>query len=241
MAVKRRVTRKETVSPETVETPTTSFELDQKNYDSTQSLQTKKNRKWIMWVLVVGAVAVAWWWKTNSWPVVAVVDGKIISRHEVNQLLFKQYGGQLVEDLIVQSAVESEAKRSNSIPSEADTNARIDEIKSGLGEGGDLEKLLSERGMTFAEFKKQIALRIAIEKSVEKEATVSAEEVAAYIKDNAKYMTVTKAGPEQDKEASDALKNQKLQAAIVKWIDQARQKAQVWFWKADKSSASVTQ
>jgi len=68
---------------------------------------------------------------------------------------------------------------------EAD-NQKLDEIKANLGEGTDLETVLSERGLTLADVKKQLGLQIAIEKALSDQASVSAQEVETYVTDNAR-------------------------------------------------------
>ena len=106
-------------------------------------------------------------------------------------------------------------------------DAKIEEIKATLGEGTDLDTLLSERGMTLSDLKKDLLLKIRVEKAVEKEASVSAEEVDAYLKENEKLLASLK--PEERKvEAEASLKQQKLSTAITTWIEKLKDDGKVW-------------
>ncbi len=81
--------------------------------------------------------------------------------------------------------------------------------------------------MTINDLKKDLVLKMRVEKAVEKEASVSAEEVDAYLKENEKLLESLK--PEERKtEAEAALKQQKLSTAITDWIEKLKTTGKVW-------------
>jgi hypothetical protein len=189
--------------------------------------------------LLVVALVVGWWWKTNTWPIVAIVDGRIITRYEVDKSLFSQGGSQAVEDMIIQKAVEAEIAKLKLTPSSAEIEAKLASVRKGLPAGTQLETLLSGRGMTVNEFKKQLGLRMAIEKAVMSQVNVASDEIASYVKDNGASLTASDAAGKAA-EAETALKAQKLQALVGKWIEDVRTKAKVMFWKS-ANTAPATQ
>ena len=85
-----------------------------------------------------------------------------------------------------------------------------------------------------SEFETQVALRMAVERAVEKEASVSADQVNQYVKDNGKLLT-GKTEAEKKAEAEKILKDQKLQEAVMKWVEGARSAARVWFWQTSET------
>ncbi len=75
--------------------------------DSSTSLRMTNLRKWF-WVAVVVAAVVFFWYRTNTWPVVAVVNYKPIFRYQVDQALFSQGGLAMVDSLVTQKLAEAE-------------------------------------------------------------------------------------------------------------------------------------
>ncbi len=176
---------------------------------------------------VIVAGLVFFWYRTKTWPVVALVNNMPIFRYQVDQALFAQGGLAMVDSLVTQKLAEAELDKLGIKIPDSEVDAKIEEIKGTLGEGTDLETLLAERGMTINDLKKDLILKMRVEKAVEKEASVSAEEVDAYLKENEKLLASLK--PEERKaEAEAALKQQKLSTAITDWIEKLKTTGKVW-------------
>ena len=227
MAVKRRGTRRK--SPKATE----SFE-DVSTVRSTETLfqpkvETKPKIRAKSTLLLMGAMALllGYWYWTNSWPVTAFVGLKPITRSQINRELYKQNGQAVIDNLVTEHLVRQELSKLGIKATDEEVNTRLDEIKANLGEGTDLETVLSERGLTLADVKKQLGLQIAIEKALSDQASVSAQEVETYVTDNAAFLT---GDNEEDKkqQAEKVLKQQKLQTQIGSWIEGLRTGAKVW-------------
>lgn len=183
--------------------------------------------KMYFWLAVVAAGVTFFWYRTNTWPVVAVVNYMPIFRYQVDRTLYAQGGAAIVDSLVTQKLAEAELNKLGIKIADSEVDAKIEEIKGTLGEGTNLETLLSERGMTIDDLKKDLILKMRVEKAVEKEASVSAEEVDAYLKENEKLLASLK--PEERKtEAEAALKQQKLSTAITAWIEKLKTTGKVW-------------
>lgn len=198
------------------------------SYQNNQSLLSSK--PWLKWVLlavvVLGLVAL-WWWKTSTWPVVAMVGNSPITRYEIEQSLFKQYGQSAIEGLITQKQIEAELDRQGVRVEGKEIDAKIDEIKTSLGPTANFDEELKSRGLDMNKLRSLIEIQLRLNKAVEGKASVSAQEVDAYVKENSSYLT-GKTDAEKRVEAENVLKQDKLNAEIENWVEEAKKKSSVW-------------
>lgn len=218
MAVRRNTTKKVvTKTPE---------EIERVVVEDIKKVNTSKN-KWWMWAGAAALLIIAFWYKTNSWPIVAMVGMRPITRFEVAQSLFKQKGKAAIDEIITEEMVMSDLAGKNINVSDAELNAKITEIRNTIPAGSTLEQELTTRGSSIADFSKQLRLHMRVEKRFAKEIAVTSDEVKAYIDQNKLYLTAT---DEAGKviEATDALRMSKLQAQISSWITELKAKTKVW-------------
>lgn len=178
------------------------------------------------WVILILVVIGYFCYKTNSWPVVAIVGGKVITRFEVTQDLMKTYGKEEIENKITERLIRNELDRMNIKVSDDEKNAKIEEIKKSLGEGVNFEELLQGRGMSVDQFRDQLGLQMRVEKGLADKITVSEEEVSKYLVDNKSFIAAT--GEAAILQAREAVRITKLQDEIGKWIEDLKAKASVW-------------
>jgi hypothetical protein len=103
----------------------------------------------------------------------------------------------------------------------------VEEIKSTLGENSNLEEVLAANGTNLTEFRKQLELRIGIEKMLSDKIVVSEAELDAYLSQNKSLMT-SATDEAKRKEATDMLKVSKLQTEANKWVEELKSKARIW-------------
>jgi FKBP-type peptidyl-prolyl cis-trans isomerase (trigger factor) len=156
-----------------------------------------------------------------------MVGFKPITRYEVSKELFKQGGKAVVDDLITRKLINGEIKKNNIEVTPAEIDAKVEEIKSTLGESGNLEDVLAANGTNLADFRKQLELRIGIEKLLSDRIAVSETELDAYLSQNKSLMT-SATDEAKRKEASDMLKVSKLQTEANKWVEELKSKARIW-------------
>jgi len=224
MAAKRIVkkVKQEVFTPEPVET-IEHLAVSSKKMGKTMAIFKSK----VFWgALVVLLLLFGFWYKTNSWPIVAVAGMKPITRFEMNQELFKQYGKDALENRITELLVRNELDRTGVVATADEVSKKVNEIKTSLGTDQDLGTLLAERGMTQAQFEDQLKLQIRVEKALVSKVNITDEEVASYLKTNAQYITAT--GEAATTQARESLKYGKLQEEVSKWIEELKAKAKVW-------------
>ena len=190
----------------------------------------KRNWKKWGWVVVAVGLLVGWWWWSNSWPVIAVVNGKMVTRGEVMRTLYAQSGEAILDSIVTQKLVEDELNRMGVVADPAKVEERIGQMKADLPQGSTWEAELATRGITEKQIRELLSLQIRLGAAVEKDATVSAEEIATYVKENEKFMT-GKTPDERKTEAEGILKQSKQGTAIEALISRVREEGQSKVWR----------
>ena len=128
-------------------------------------------------------LVVLFWYRTDSWPVVALVNNYPISRFELNQLMYKRVGQEALENLVVDKLIVQELAAKGVNVSDEEVNKKIEEIKTQIGSAESFEQALAIQGMTEEQLKGQIKIQLALEKLVEpsSDSAVLQERVTALV------------------------------------------------------------
>ena len=162
----------------------------------------------------------------KSWFVAALVNGTPITNLELQSKLNQQFKTQVLNQLVNEKIIMSEANKNSAVPSEEDVDKKIADLENSVGGKDTLDSLLSQQGQTRVSLKDQIRVQLAISKLYEKEATVSADEVAKFIETNKDQLRATESAA-QEKEAYDAIQSQKLSQIFSQKFQEPRQKAKI--------------
>jgi len=157
---------------------------------------------------------------------VATINGRPVFRYELTQRLTSTYGKEALENLIVEKLIKDEAKKRGVSVSEQDVEQEAKKLEKSLGEGVTLEDALKFQGVSLADFKKQLELRLQLNKILEKEITISEEEVTKFIEENGKTLVAT-GEAERKTEAREQLKEQKINESLQTWIEGLLAKAKI--------------
>lgn len=194
------------------------------NTYSEKLLNFKKSKNLYLILLVLGILVLAIYKK--SWFVAAMVNGMPITNLELQSQLNKQFRTQTLTQLVNEKIIIEEARKGAVIPTEAEINSKIMEVEKNVGGKDVLDSLLTQQGQTKDSLRNQIRIQLAISKLYEKEATVSADEVAKFVEENKQALVATdSAGAE--KEAYEAIKNQKLSQIFSQKFQDLKQKAKI--------------
>lgn len=180
-------------------------------------------------VVVIFLAAVAYYFK--GYYVAALVNGTPISRLSVIQELERQSGKAALESLVTKRLIENEARKKNITVSDDDISAEIKKIEEQLAkQGGSLQMVLSQQGMTEERLREQIGLQKEIEKIIADKIAVSDAEVDTYIQD-------TKAVPAKDEKPEDMktrikeqLKQDKFSKEADAWIAALKDGAKIQYF-----------
>lgn len=183
-----------------------------------------KSKKIYLIILVLGILLLAIYKK--SLFIAATVNGAPITNLELQQKLNDQFRTQTLNQMINEKIILSEASKNNAFPTEQQVNQKISELEANVGGKEALNSLLAQQGQTISSLKEQVMVQLAITKLYEKEATVSAEEVAKFIEENKTQLQATDSAA-QEKEATNTIKQQKLSQIFSQKFQELRQKANI--------------
>lgn len=149
--------------------------------------------------------------------IAAIINGKPIFRYQLNKRLVSVYGKETLENLIIENLINEQVAKNKVAVAEKEINAEVEKISATLGAGTKIEDVLKLQGVTLKDFRDQIKMRLEVSKILEKGLTITDEEIAKYVKDNAKSLTAS-GEAELKAEAKDKLKEQKISEQIQTWV-----------------------
>lgn len=118
-------------------------------------------------IVALALLLVLFWYRTDSWPVVALVNNDPITRFELNQLMYKRVGQEALENLVVDKLIVQELSSKKVTVSDDEVSKKVEEIKAQIGSQESFDQALAIQGMTEEQLKGQIKIQLALEKLVE--------------------------------------------------------------------------
>lgn len=229
-AVKKNTRGRKQAEMETKEARTSTPSMKMEETSSSNRFQNTLNstnsRKYFIAIIVVLLLIALAFYK-KEWFVAAVVNGKPITRAELNDRLTQQYGDSELTQLINETLIEQQIAQNHITISDSDVNNKIEDIKkNSLPAGMSLDQALAAQHMTMDELKKNIRLQLALEKILEPQTQVSDAEVQKYIEDNKAQLPATDSASLANL-AKESLKQQKQQQALSTWMDDVNKKASI--------------
>lgn len=112
---------------------------------------------------------------------IAVVNGQKITKGELDARLEQQGGRQALTQMIQQALIFQYAKDHNINVSDADVQAKLDEI-SGHFPAGQFESMLKAQGMSMDDARKLVRENLLTQKAVDQNITVTDQQVNDYLK-----------------------------------------------------------
>lgn len=181
-------------------------------------------KKYLIIIILVLLAALVY--KYKNLFVVASVNGKPISRLDLEKELNTKYGSQTLDNLISEQIILDGANKKGVTVSANDINKKIIDIENRLHGQAALNQALAAQGLSMDDFRKQVEIQLTINKLFDKEASVSDKEISDYISQNQSSLSST--DPAQLKsEALAALQQQKVGDLFDKWFAQEKKQAQV--------------
>lgn len=161
----------------------------------------------------------------------ASVNGQLVSRLSVIKDLEKQGGKKVLDTIILKTLINQEAKKRNLSVSQSEVDTEIKKIETNVSsQGSTLDALLAQQGMTKSDLIGEIKLQLLVTKMVDNNITVSAKEVDNYLasQNSQNSLGVSQTTPGLNRvQAESAIKQQKLQAEIQKFVADLKAKAKI--------------
>ena len=136
-------------------------------------------------ILLILLLLGLFWYRSNSWPVVAVVNYRPIWAWDLNELMYQQVGQQALDNIITENLIVDELARQKVAVNAADVDAKIADIKKQIGSDESFTQALAMQGMTETRLRDQIKMQLGLEKLVEPstDSAVMQESVYAKVQD----------------------------------------------------------
>lgn len=165
-----------------------------------------RRRKFFILVLIIGLLLLAYYKK--GWFVAALVNNQPITNLELQQRLNQLYKDKVLSQMINEKILEQEATKKGIVISQKEIDDKITETEKQYGGKDTFESLLSQQGLTRAEFARQTRFQLIVEKLFEKEASPTTEEIQKFMDENksvpeatdeAKFRNIAEKSVRQDK------------------------------------------
>jgi foldase protein PrsA len=182
----------------------------------------------IIFLILILIILVSSGYLFKNQLVVAMVNGRPISRLALIKELERQGKTQVLENLITKTLILQEAEKQKITVSEEEINAEIAKIEEGLKSSEqNLDQLLQLQGMTRDDLKEQYRLQKKAEKLAGTDIEVTEEEIKNYQEENKDYLPKDKTAEEIKAMVTEQLKSDKLNQKIQEVIQGLRDQANI--------------
>ncbi|MEK7565641.1 MAG: hypothetical protein AAB506_01180 [Patescibacteria group bacterium] len=165
--------------------------------------------------LVIVVLVVLLGWKNKGLFIVAMVNGRPITRLELESRMVDRYGQSSLEELVNERIVRDAAAKKGVKVIAPEIDVKEQEIRKRLGDQVNLEQALAQQKITLADFRKQMELQVVVEKLVADQIIITDAEVAEYISKNKIVLTATDEA-QMKEETRSILFQQKVNEAFGK-------------------------
>src|SRR3989344_5443967 len=213
MATSSKQAKKKSIRKTTGETKASkqesSYEKPQLNTSSESRLPGRS--KYIVPALIVLAILAVY--LTGKGLLVAMVNGRPITRLNLFHEMEQQIGKQALDSLITRALIKQEARKQGVTMTNDEVAQKISSIEELVQKQGQtLDDALAYQGMTRDDLNSQLEIQLLIEKLVE-EPTVTDEEIDTFMENQKDYMDENADEAQARSDATDYLKQQKQSEA----------------------------
>lgn len=195
-----------------------------------KSFSVKVNKKAMLFVVIVLVILEILFYFKGLF-IAAVVDGKPISRFAVIKELENTSGQQALDALIIKQLINTEANKAGITVSQEDIDAEIQTLKERISkQGGTLELLLAQQGISQDQFREQISLQKELEKILGDKVQATDDEVNKYFTENKIAPPAGMSEDEIKNQIRAQLKNQKFGVEADKLVTELKAKAAIQYY-----------
>lgn len=165
--------------------------------------------------------------KNPKFFIAATVNNQPITTWEFNQALQKRFGARLIDQLIDEKLIQSEAVKQGVTATKAEIDEKIQAIETQVGGKDGLDQLIASQGLSLEDLNTQIRLKLLVDKMLTKSVVVTEQEVNDFMTKESQSLPATDSAA-QKKYAKDSIKQQKQTEAFQSWYKNLRDKAKIY-------------
>ncbi len=125
--------------------------------------------KYKVFVVILGILGILgiFWYKTKTWPVAALVNGRPVFRFELRQALESKYGVAILDDIITRKLIFQELAKRKVVADPASIEAKLSLIQKRFSTVDQFNQAMAKDGLTLPVLKERLSMQIALEMLVE--------------------------------------------------------------------------
>ncbi len=157
----------------------------------------------------------------------AMVNNQPITTWEFNSALQKRFGARLLDQMIDEKLIQSQAIKQGVIVTNAEVDEKRQAIEAQVGGKDGLDQLIASQGLSLEDLRMQLKLKLLVDKMISKNVTVTEQEIADFMTKENQFLPATDSAS-QKKFAEETIKQQKLSEAFQSWYKDLKDKAKVY-------------
>jgi len=184
-----------------------------------------------IWPIIILLVALALWF-LRSQIIVAMVNGKPITRFKLISELEKQGASQILDSLVTMELVNQAINEADIKVDDQEIADQMAEIEATLAsQNQNLDDILAMQNLTREDIEKDIKLNLQVDKILADKIQVTDEEVMEYFETNKEILNFE----EMKKDIEAQVIQEKRSAAQQEWLETLRSEANIRYLKFEPS------
>ncbi len=181
-------------------------------------------------VLLIVIVALILYF-VKGWFIAAMVNWQPVYRASVVDQLEKQAGKQTLDSLVNKTLLLQEAKKRKVIVTKKEVDEEMKKLEDNIkGQGGNLDQLLQFQGTTRAQLREQVYLQKLLEKMFVKDATVTNEDIDAFLNTNKNAFPQGTESASVREQAKQQILQKKLTEKVQALLQKLKANAKIFYF-----------
>jgi hypothetical protein len=196
-----------------------------------KDLKSKK----VLWPIIILLMILAIWFLRDQ-VIVAMVNGKPITRFKVINELEKQGASQVLDSLVTMELVNQAIKEAGITVDEQEITDQMTEIEESLSaQDQDLDDILAMQNLTRADVEKDIKLNLQVDKILADKIQITEEEVMDYFETNKEFLGEDASFEDMKEDIEAQVIQEKRAEAQQEWLETLRSEANVRYLRFEPS------
>ena len=188
-----------------------------------------------IWPIIVLLVALAFWFLRDQ-VIVAMVNGKPITRFQVISELEKQGASQILDSLVTMELVNQAINKADVGVDNQEITDQMTELEASLAaQDQNLDDILAMQNLTREDIEKDIKLNLQVDKILADKIQVTEEEVMEYFETNKEFLGEDANYGEMKEDIEAQVIQEKRSAAQQEWLETLRSEANIRYLRFEPS------
>ena len=190
----------------------------------------KRLVKPLLILLVVAAVG-GLLYNIKSWFIVAIVNGRPISRLALDHQLEAQYGQATLENEIIKNLILQTGKKENITVTQTQVDERVGKIEAQFtAQGTDLDSLLASQGQTRQDLEEQLKVQLIVEGILGGDIKITDEQIKEYYETNKDFFPKDAVLEDLKEDIRQDVFQQQMGEKFKPWLEELKKEAKIYYF-----------